>query len=69
MSVTSSDSPGYIADRARRWEASLEVTMISLTLALRKWATWSGLLTSTTVLTWGAIDSMARTVRIEDMSA
>ena len=43
--------------------------MISSALARRKCCTCWGLLASTTVRTWGAIDSIAITVRIERMSA
>ncbi len=43
--------------------------MISSALARLKWSTCWGLLTSTTVRTCGAIDSIAITVRIERMSA
>ncbi len=69
MSVTMAERPGYSADRARRCEAILEVTRSSSTLARTKCGSWRGLLTSATVRTPGATDSMAMTVRIECMSA
>ena len=67
--MTSSARPGYSDDRASSREAIREVTMISSALARRKCSTCAGLLTSTTVRTWGAIDSIAITARIERMSA
>ena len=55
--------------RASSREASCEVTRISSAWARRTWSTCLGLLTSTTVRTFGAIVSMASTVRMERMSA
>ena len=69
MSVTIADRPGYSADRASRCEATLEVTSSSSTSARRKCGSWRGLLTSATVRTSGATDSIAMIVRIECMSA
>ena len=69
MSVTIADRPGYRAERASSRDATLDVTSSSSTSARTKCGSCFGLLTSATVRTWGAMDSIAMIARIECMSA